>query len=220
MRGKDVARCENVILGSVKFIFKGEIKATLRTVFLNRLLNVKNDGLKRILTGCRNNDRGSQKALYDRFYGYALTVSLPYCSQELEAREVLNDAFLKVFTSIGRYDEALPFTTWLRTIVVRTAINHYHKHLKDIAVSDISEELDLSVEDNFLSKMAAEDVVALIQKLSPAYRLTLNLFALEGHTHAEIAEMLGISIGASKSNLSKARAKLKELITTELILGN
>lgn len=181
---------------------------------------MKNDGLKHILTGCLNNDRRSQRALYDRFYGYALSVALPYCSREVEAREVLNDAFLKVFTGISRYDEALPFTPWLRTIVVRTAINHYHKHLNDIVLYDVIEGLEGSVEDDFLSKMAAEDVTALVQKLPPAYRLALNLFALEGHTHLEIAEMLGISVGASKSNLSKAREKLKQMMTNELIHGN
>lgn len=181
---------------------------------------MKDEGLKHIVAGCRNNDRGSQKALYDRFYGYALSVALPYCSLETEAREVLNDAFLKVFTGIGRYDENLPFTAWLRTIVVRTAINHYHKHLKDLVMHDMAEGFNLSVEDDYLSKMAAEDMIALMQKLPPAYRLTLNLFALEGHTHSEIAEMLGISVGTSKSNLSKARAKLKQMMTIELIHGN
>ncbi len=192
-------------------------KATFCTDFLNRLLKVKNNDLQHILAGCRNNDRGSQKALYDQFYGYALSVALLYCSKETEAREILNDAFLKIFTSIDRYDNAHAFTTWLRTIVVRTAINHYHKHLNDLELQDMTEGLDLSVEDDYLSKMAAEEVVALIQKLSPAYRITLNLFAIEGHTHAEIAEILGISIGASKSNLSKARIKLKQLMTNELI---
>lgn len=181
---------------------------------------MKDKGLKQIVVGCRNNDRSSQKALYDRFYGYALSVALPYCSLETEAREVLNDAFLKIFTSIGNYDENLPFKAWLRIIVVRTAINHYHKHLKDTVLYDMGEELNLSVEDDYLSKMAVEDMVAMIQKLPPAYRLTLNLFALEGHPHTEIAEMLGISVGTSKSNLSKARAKLKQMMTMELIHGN
>ena len=181
---------------------------------------MKDKGLKHILIGCRNNDRGSQKALYDRFYGYALSVALSYCSLETEAREVLNDAFLKVFTGIARYDEALPFTAWLRTIVVRTAINHYRKHLSDIVWGDLSEGLELSVDDDFLSKMAADEVLAWVQKLPPAYRLTMNLFALEGQSHPEIAEMLGISVGASKSNLSKARAKLKQMMANELIQGN
>ena len=181
---------------------------------------MKNNDLLHILTGCRNNNRGSQKALYDQFYGYALSVALLYCSRETEAREILNDAFIKVFTCIDRYDNAHNFTTWLRTIVVRTAINHYHKHLNDLELEDLTEGLDLSVEDDYLSKIAAEEVVALIQKLPPAYRIALNLFAIEGHTHPEIAEILGISVGASKSNLSKARTKLKQLMTHELILRN
>ncbi len=170
--------------------------------------------------GCLHNDRRSQKALYDRFYGYALSVASAYCGQEEEAREVLNDAFLKIFTSIDRYDEAFSFTTWLRTIVVRTAINHYRKHLGDLAWSDMSEEMELSVDDDFLSKMAADEVLDLVQKLPTSYRLSLNLFALEGHSHPEIAEMLDISVGASKSNLSKARAKLKQMMANELIQGN
>ena len=178
---------------------------------------MKIDGLQKILKGCRNNDRRSQQALYDRYYGYALSVALPYCSRDHEAREVLNDAFLKVFQSIDRYDEAFTFNAWLRTIVVRTAINYYHKHLKDIVLCDLTEGLDVSVEDDYLSRMAAEEVLVMVQKLPTSYRLTLNLFALEGYTHPEIAEMLGISVGASKSNLSKARAKLKQLMTNELI---
>lgn len=177
---------------------------------------MKNAGLQHIITGCRNNDRQSQRILYDRFYGYALAVALPYCAREEEAREVVNDAFLKVFTGIGHYDETFPFTTWLRTIVVRTAINHYRKQLNDIVWSDLTEGLDVSVEDDFLSKMAAADVAALVQKLPPAYRLTMNLFALEGYSHTEIAEMLGISVGSSKSNLAKARIRLKQMMTEYL----
>lgn len=154
--------------------------------------------------------------MYNQFYGYALVVAVTYCTREEEAREVANDAFLKVFTSIERYDEAFPFTAWLRTIVVRTAINHYRKQLKDIVWCDLTEGLDMSVDDDFLSKMAAEDVVGLVQKLPPAYRLTLNLFALEGYSHPEIAEMLGVSVGASKSNLAKARTRLKQMMTDYL----
>ena len=147
-------------------------------------------------------------------------MALPYCSRDAEAREVVNDAFLKVFTSIDRYDETYLFNTWLRTIVVRTAINYYHKHLNDMALLEMVDSFDLSVEDDFLSKMAAADLLVLVQKLPPAYRVTINLFALEGHTHPEIAEILGITVGTSKSNLSKARAKLKQMMTNKLIHGN
>jgi RNA polymerase sigma factor (sigma-70 family) len=177
---------------------------------------VNNDGLKHLLTGCLNNDRRSQGALYERFYSYALSVALPYCAHEEEAREVVNDAFLKVFTGIGRYDPAFAFATWLRTIVVRTAINRYKSRQNELVLYDLTEGLDIPMEDDFLSKMAVEDLLRLVQKLPPAYRMTLNLFALEGFSHAEISEMLGISVGASKSNLSRAKAKLKQMLTDYL----
>ena len=177
---------------------------------------MNNDGLNKLLTGCLNNDRRSQGALYERFYSYALSIALPYCAHEQEAREVVSDAFLKVFTGIGRYDPAFAFATWLRTIVVRTAINRYKSRQNELVFYDLTEGLDVSVEDDFLSKMAVEDLLRLVQKLPPAYRMTLNLFALEGYSHAEIAEMLGVSVGACKSNLSKAKAKLKQMLTDHL----
>lgn len=174
---------------------------------------MENVVLQQIIKGCLVNDRRSQKALYDKFYGYALTVALPYCNIDLEAREIVNDAMIKIFSGIEKYDSTYPFTTWLRTIVIRTAINHYHKHLNEIVLMDLTEGADISIEDDYFSNLAAEDIVALLQKLPPAYRLTINLFALEGYSHPEIADILGISIGASKSNLSKARAKLKQMMT-------
>jgi len=178
---------------------------------------VANNDLTHIIKGCQNNDRLSQCTLYDQFYGYALAVALPYCAQREEAREVVNDAFIKVFTGIWRYDPAYPFTTWLRTIVVRTAINHFHKPSNKPVWYDIDETVDLTVEDDFLSKLAAEDLVNLVQKLPPAYRLTMNLFALEGYSHTEIATTLGVTIGTSKSNLAKARARLNQMMIEHIL---
>jgi RNA polymerase sigma-70 factor (ECF subfamily) len=177
---------------------------------------VDTKGLDQLLARCLNNDRRSQGDLYNRFYGYALSVALPYCAHEEEAREVVNDAFLKAFNALDRYDSSYAFATWLRTIVVRTAINRYKSRQNELLFYDLTECLDIPVEDNFLSKMAADDLLKQIQKLPPAYRLTLNLFALEGFSHAEIAETLGISVGASKSNLSRAKAKLKQLLINYL----
>lgn len=176
--------------------------------------------LEELLTGCRNNDRRSQKALYDRYYGYALATALPYCAHAEEAREVLNDAFLKVFTNIRNYDPERPFTTWLRTIVVRTAINRYHSRLREPGWCDLEEALFLpaanSDADEILSRLSAEELLRLLQILPPSYRLAINLYAIEGYSHAEIADLLGISVGASKSNLFKARARLRELMTQPL----
>ena len=176
--------------------------------------------LEGLLTGCRNNDRRSQKELYDRFYGYGLAVASPYCSHTDEAREVLNDAFLKVFANIRNYDPERPFTTWLRTIVVRTAINRYHSRLREPGWCDLDEALFFQAtgvdEDEILGRFSAEELLRLLQNLPPSYRLAINLYAIEGYSHAEIADLLGISVGASKSNLFKARARLRELMTQPL----
>lgn len=168
--------------------------------------------LNDIIIGCCQNDRRSQKALYDQFYGYALAVALPYSSRFEEAREVVNDAFLKTFIGIDKYDTTLPFKGWFRTIVVRSAINYYHKYIEKISLVDLEEAEWIGYEFDFLDNMLSEEVAALLQKLPPSYRLALNLYVLEGYTHSEIAEMLGISVGASKSNLFKAKRDLKILL--------
>lgn len=173
-------------------------------------------GLDQILSGCLNNDRRSQGVLYERFYSYALSVALPYCADEEEAREVVNDAFFKAFSGIKRYDPAFSFATWLRTIVVRTAINLYHSRRDELARYEQVDLVHIPVEDELFSQLEANDLLRLVQDLPPAYRLTLNLYALEGYSHPEIAEMLGISVGTSKSNLSKARARLKRMLSDYL----
>lgn len=175
---------------------------------------MKQPPLNELLSGCRSNDRRSQQVLYDRFYAYGMAVALPYCSDAGEAREVLNEAFLKVFTGIGRYDPAQPFTAWLRVIVVRTAINRYHQRMREPDWLELDEALlpPAELPNESLDQLSAEELLRLTQRLPPAYRLALNLYAVEGYSHIEIAEMLGISVGASKSNLSKARARLRQLM--------
>ncbi len=172
------------------------------------------DRLHTLILDCRRNDRRSQKALYDLFYGYALAVASPYCSRQTEAREVVNDAFLKVFLNLDKYDVQQPFKPWFRTIVVRSAINYYHKYVEKLPLSDLSEAEMVGFEADFLDSLLPDELVGLLQKLSPSYRLALNLYVLEGYSHPEIAEMLGISVGASKSNLFKAKRDLKLLFDT------
>ena len=170
-----------------------------------------------ILKGCINKNRKHQKALFDLYYKYGLAVSLAYCNHVDEAREVLNDAFLKVFERINDYDPTKPFEAWFRIIVIRTAINHFHKQANEIKWTNYQEQKnnEMRKEDaeDKISDMYPDEVHKLAQQLPPAYRMAINLYAVEGYSHQEIAENLGISIGTSKSNLSKARARLKLLIS-------
>ena len=170
--------------------------------------------LSDLLAGCLRNHRQSQELLYRQFYGYAMSVCLRYAPTREGALEVLNDGFLKVFTRLEQYDSAQPFKGWLRRILINSALDHYrqevrHHHFEDVEQAGktiVSESADA------YSQLAHEELLGLIQRLSPAYRLVFNLYVMDGFTHDEIAAQLGISVGASKSNLARARENLRSYL--------
>jgi len=165
------------------------------------------------LEGCRNQDSECQRLLYRHFYNYALTIGLRYAASREEAHEIINDAFVKIFTRIDRYKRQGPFKTWLGRIIVHTAIDRYRALCRARTHERVEEELAVvECAPSALDYLYHEDLVNLIQQLPAAYRLVFNLHVVEGHTHEEIAEMLGIQSGTSKSNLAKAKEKLKRLI--------
>lgn len=173
--------------------------------------------LSSLLQGCLKEDREAQRRLYKRYYGYAMSICLRYSTDPEEARDVLNDGFLKVFTKLQLYDPAKPFKNWVRRIMINTALDNYrhnlkHYHLKDIEV--VAPETDTY---DVLQQINYEYLISLVQALSPAYRAVFNLYAIDGHTHEEIAKLLGISVGTSKSNLSKARVHLRAALSKSTV---
>ncbi|GAB2597282.1 RNA polymerase sigma factor [Spirosoma areae] len=169
--------------------------------------------LSDILAGCLRNHRQSQALLYRQFYGYAMSVCLRYAPTRDGAVEVLNDGFLKVFTRLDQYDAAQPFKGWLRRIMINAAIDHYRQEVRHRHddIEQVEQTAVTAAADGF-SQLAHEDLLGLIQRLSPAYRLVFNLYVMDGFTHEEIAGQLGISVGASKSNLARARENLRLLL--------
>jgi RNA polymerase sigma-70 factor (ECF subfamily) len=161
---------------------------------------------------CIKGDANSQKALYKSFYGYAMSICMRYSINREEATEVLNDGFLKVFTKLNKYDPTRSFKGWLRKIMINTALDNYRHNLKHYYQQDLETSPDVAASGNVLANMAYEEIVGLVQKLSPAYRTVFNLYVMDGYSHEEIAEMLDISIGTSKSNLFKARENLRMLL--------
>ena len=155
---------------------------------------------------------GSQKKLYYNFYGFAMGICLRYARDRDEVVEILNDGFYKVLTRLDRYDPSKPFLPWLSRIMTNTAIDHYRSELKHPITSDLTELEVQGKETDIQSKLNYDDLIKLIQTLPPGYRTVFNLFAIDGFTHEEIAKKLGISIGTSKSNLFKARQKLRSMI--------
>lgn len=172
-----------------------------------------------LIAGCLRQDRTCQEALYKRFYGKMLGVTLRYARDRDEARDMLQEGFIKVFTSISNFSGKGSFEGWVRRIVVNTSIDHLRKnkheymivstvHSRDGDLPDAVEEAD----ENELLQLSEEQLIACIQQLSPAYRAVFNLYVMENLPHKEISERLGISEGTSKSNLAKARYQLKKIL--------
>jgi len=177
------------------------------------------DELTYHVEGCSLNRRESQKILYSSFYGYAMAICDRYTSKQDDAVEILNDGFLKVFKEIHRYkpayaDVVSSFKGWLRKIMVYTAIDHFrknHKHQMATQLDAVVYQV-ATVGEDAVEKLSYEEIIRAVQDLSPGYRTVFNLFVIEGLSHDEIARQLGVSVGTSKSNLSKARKQLQKIL--------
>lgn len=168
--------------------------------------------LQKLISGCITQDRKSQKMLYKAFYGFAMAICLRYTGNRDEAAEVMNQGFMKVFTKIETFDASRPFKAWLGRIMMNVSIDHYRANLK-MAYSEDLENAEHLDDGTFTdSNLNYQDLLTMVQQLPQAYRTVFNLFAIDGYSHEEIAATLNINVGTSKSNLFKARQKLKQMI--------
>jgi len=174
--------------------------------------------LAEILNGCRKRHRENQKELYEMFYAYGMSITLRYADSRNEAVHILNDAFMKVFENIRKYDPHQPFKPWLRKIIVNTAINHFHRNNKMRMHEGLEENgAELAADETIISGISYNEIVEMVQQLTPAYRTVFNLYVIEGFSHDEIADLLGITTGTSKSNLSKAKRNLRAIMENKLM---
>lgn len=174
-----------------------------------------------LITGCCKNDRNSQRDLYHWLYDYAMKICYRYVNRTEEAEELTSESFIKLFRNIQQFDgnrngetEAL-LKGWFKRIVVNTCIDHLRRtHLKLVS-QEISEEgeIFMDTQETGIDKLMYQEIIDAIRQLTPVYRTVFNLFVIEGFTHEEISAQLNISVGASKSNLSKARHNLRKIIT-------
>jgi RNA polymerase sigma factor (sigma-70 family) len=168
--------------------------------------------LRELIGGCIAQNRKQQKMLYKTFYGFAMGICLRYAGNRYEATEIMNQGFFKVFTHLNKFDHEKPFQAWLGRIMMNASIDYYRSNLKWANMEDLNNVADVGHYELPDRRLHYDDLVGMIQQLPNAYRTVFNLFAIEGFTHEEIAEQLSITIGTSKSNLFKAREKLKALI--------
>lgn len=170
------------------------------------------EDLVKLLEGCIRQERTSQRALYRRFYAYGLNICRHYARNTEEASEILNDGFVKVFRRLEQFRSESSFKAYLRKILVNAAIDYFRKYHKHEPTLEIVRDGPAAIDNDAISKLSLDETLELVQLLPAAYRLTFNLYVVEGYKHHEIAEQLGTSVGTSKSNLSKAKQRLREMI--------
>ena len=168
--------------------------------------------LHQLVTGCLKDDRISQKLLYKTFYGFAMSICLRYAGNRYEAAEVMNQGFYKVFKNLIKYDFTKPFKPWLGRIMVNTSIDYYRSNLKIAHTEDLENAVHVNDTELADKNLSYNELLDMIRELPRSYRTIFNLYAIEGYSHEEIGTMLNISTGTSKSNLHKAREKLKVMI--------
>jgi len=185
-----------------------------RKLFINLYkLDIKLDKLPEIIKACIKSDRIAQKTLYQMFADKMYGVCLRYASNVDEAKDILQDGFIKVFLHLNQFNFKGSFEGWVRRIIVNTALEKFRDKNYLFAVSMTQNyEAGDSEYDHILSDLSAADLLKLIQELSPQYRMVFNLYAIEGYTHKEISDIMNIKEGTSKSNLSRAREILKDKV--------
>lgn len=163
-----------------------------------------------LVKGCIAQNARYQKALYDKFYRKMYGVCLRYATHKEDAADMLQEGFIRVFRYIQDFKGG-SLEGWVRRVVVNAALAHYNKYLKQ-HFSDVDDVVGVEVNDNTLEKMSADEIMKLIQKLPVGCRTVFNLYEIEGYSHQEIADMMQISVGTSKSQLSRAKVILREMI--------
>ncbi|MGF1533665.1 MAG: RNA polymerase sigma factor [Bernardetiaceae bacterium] len=166
-----------------------------------------------LIEGCRKGKAKAQSALYQEFAPNVMGVCVRYAPRAHEAEDIFQEAFIKIFKHIGKVREPAALPGWIRRLAANTAIDYFHqqkKHLHHSDTEDIQQE-DTLYEDAF-ALLSTQELLGYIQELPDGYRIVFNMYVIEGYAHKEIAERLGISEGTSKSQLARAKQRLRQCL--------
>ncbi len=171
-----------------------------------------------LIIGCVREDRNCQKELYKRFAGKMMVVCLRYANNRMEAEDMLQDGFIKIFDNIGKFKMEGSLEGWVRRIMVNTAINKIRANkVRFEEISDVSENFQ-DHDKNVIDRMSEQDILDLINKMPQGYKYVFNMYAIEGFSHKEIADSLGIEEASSRSQYAKAKKYLQyQIIKLEKI---
>lgn len=167
---------------------------------------------KELINNCIQGDRKAQKTLYEKYARIMFGVCLRYSNGYEEAKDILQDGFVKVFTKLGQYNFSGSFEGWMKRVFVNTALEFYRVNKNHMNHSDVDSAYNNPHHDFTLENISKKEILEVLNKMAPGYRTVLNMYIIEGYSHAEIAEMLGISEGTSKSQLSRARVLLQDAL--------
>lgn len=172
---------------------------------------------KDFIEACIAKERWAQKQLYEENYTLLLGVCHRYSSNQDDALDILHEGFIKILTNIHKYQPGTSLIAWMRRIMINTAIDYYRMQTRR-RTDDLETAFEVqSGEPDALSKLTVQEIISCIQQLSPAYRSVFNLYVVEGFSHKEIADMLAITESTSRSNLVKARSKLRDLLSVSTV---
>ncbi len=174
--------------------------------------------LSDLIENCKKNDEKSYEILYKKYYRVLYGIALRYSRTTFEAEDILQEAFIKIFKNISSFTMQGSFEGWIKRIVQNTAINHYKSNIKFNLNSDITSgeyEINDGSFDSLFNAIETKEIITLLNEMPEGYRMIINLYCIDGYSHKEIAEILTISIGTSKSQLFKAKGYLKKTIESQ-----
>jgi RNA polymerase sigma factor (sigma-70 family) len=166
--------------------------------------------LEKIIKDCKAGNNKAQATLYRLYAPKLFGVCMRYSRDQTEAEDILHEGFVRIFEKIGQYKNTGSFEGWMYRIVVNIALEHYRKKKRLQIVEDVTFYDNQDKSNINLESLNEQHLLKLIQELSPQYKIVFNLYAIDGYSHKEIADMLGISEGSSKSNLARARKTLQK----------
>ena len=165
-----------------------------------------------LIKACCKGERTAQQNLYKKYSGQMYAVALRYSKMQQEAEDILQEAFLKVFQNINNFRQDSSLVYWIKRIVVNTALNHQRSKLYLYPMVDVGDLKNRFTENLTITGINHKELLEMIRKLPSGCQVRFNLYAIEGYKHHEIADLLGISEGTSKSQYARAKSLLKEWI--------
>ncbi|MEM7105098.1 MAG: sigma-70 family RNA polymerase sigma factor [Bacteroidota bacterium] len=170
---------------------------------------------KELIDGCIAGNRNCQEVLYRYFSPKMFGICLRYGSDYHSSEDILQEGFIKVFNNLNKFRGDGSFEGWLKRIFINTAIEHYRKSQNHKGHTELDAVRANAVNGVAIQNLATQDLLKLVQKLSPGYRMVFNLYVIEGFSHKEIAQKMGISEGTSKSQLARARVILQNMVIAQ-----